>query len=739
MEKDLRLEAYASKTRVKPVKLHEYRLISSNMTDHVKHVIRAACWRVRRSRDCGVFENGRYIYTTEEISTDIPNADFRLEYSGCKELDVQANKNVYEDLIKYHIIKNLVKVKIYEKYNKYSCRSDVTSKFIMTENGFSTIYSDNKEICLERKYNFQIEITEDNYACMYIETTSEFTSNLNIADYIQRGKNIIGMLVKNEWGKNRQVGTVLGMCDHTVIDPLKFAPNLKAYYIDIGQADRVKDIPDDTIPVKVMLNGKSEVTYYPQALKPVLSREVVGVLDSKFSLKVDKYIKRDMSSRIALDRDFIHDIGVISALDNLEFEQSECPVERLGFKKGYVEPEKLICGNNKRINCRDTYQVFNNGFYKKPGKALRIGYVYPKGMETLMKVVANTIYSYAVLGKYHNKDDAYTKTALLDIQTEPMIKAEYTLDDITDYKRSAKIVGEVEGIDIVIAIVPNGSDDDSPYNPFKTIWADANIPSQMISIDTAQLFARDKSNTTKYYLQNIVLGILGKTGGIPWIVENMPGNVDCFVGLDVAMIEAGIHFPACSVLFDKFGRLLGFYKPKQVQKGEKIKQSILQDIFDQVLLTYEATYGNTPKNIVIHRDGFSNEDDSWYEDYFNLKGISYTLVEVRKNIGRKLAILENDEVKNPDMGYCVYKNDIAYLVSTDMSKKKGSPNPILLEKKHGDLPMKDIIKQVLYLSELHVGSTQKMRLPITTGYADKICKNREFVPEGKMQNRLFFL
>ena len=75
----------------------------------------------------------------------------------------------------------------------------------------------------------------------------------------------------------------------------------------------------------------------------------------------------------------------------------------------------------------------------------------------------------------------------------------------------------------------------------------------------------------------------------------------------------------------------------------------------------------------------------------------------------------------------------------NMKNKKGSPNPILIEKKCGNLSMADILTQVLYLSQLHVGSTQKMRLPITTGYADKICKNREFVPEGKMDDRLFFL
>ena len=96
-------------------------------------------------------------------------------------------------------------------------------------------------------------------------------------------------------------------------------------------------------------------------------------------------------------------------------------------------------------------------------------------------------------------------------------------------------------------------------------------------------------------------------------------------------------------------------------------------------------------------------------------------------------------VLNPGIGYCVYNQKEAYLVTTDMKRKKGSPNPLRIEKKCGDTSMTDIIRQVLYLTQLHVGSTQKMRLPVTTGYADKICKNREFVPEGRVDNKLFFL
>lgn len=402
---------------------------------------------------------------------------------------------------------------------------------------------------------------------------------------------------------------------------------------------------------------------------------------------------------------------------------------------------KLICANNHSIECGQEYRVFNYGFYQKTKKQIKIGYLYPRGSKELMKSVVFAIYYFATEGKFLGEKDPYIISGLLDIQTAPMIQEEYDLGSRLDYKRAANTLAKIEDMDMVISIVPDGMDDDSPYNPFKTTWAKANIPSQMISMSTAKLFAKGKAggNTSKYYLHNIVLGILGKTGGIPWIVNDMPGNVDLFIGLDVATIEAGIHYPACSVVFDKYGRLLGFYKPKSPQSGEKIGTQILEDIYTEVLLAYEEKYGEKPKNIVIHRDGFSNEDDEWYQNFFAAEGIEYSIVEIRKNINTKLIYSEDGNIMNPPIGYCLRNEKKAYLVTTDMKNRKGSPNPLLVEKKCGNAKMTDLLQQVLYLTQLQVGSIQKMRLPITTGYADKICKNREFVPEGKVDDKLFFL
>lgn len=765
MGKDLKLEAFASKEKVMPVSLHAYKLISQNITDIKYKVIRGASWKIRNYNQCGVFDNGEVLFSTEKVNTDIPNVDFELEYLGKKQLEVQENRRVYEALIKYYILKKLERVLVYEKYRKYSCKNDVTSKFIMTETGLPCIFtSQDKEIVLERKYSIRVTIKEDGHAYLYIDTSSVFSSRRNLYDYILQGKNVLGMEVKNDWGKNKQSGIVTEVCDFTVMDPLDFTPSLKEYYVRKGEAYRVEKLPNDTPVIKVKLNEKSILPYYPQALKPVLTREMVKKLDPDFSTAIEKYIKRDMKMRLKLDQDFIHDIGSISELQGLSFESECCPVSSLGYKKGRVELPRLSCAHGKTIECGQEIQVFQHGFYKKPDRKIKIGYLYPVGTEELMKAVANAIYTFSVQGKFQGKEDRYICTGLLDIQGgQPIVKEEYELGDLTDYKRAAHKIRKVEGIDIVIALVPDGMEDDGPYNPFKTMWAEANIPSQMISIKTAELFQKDaskkkenkntethvgtnvtrntytKPGTSRYYLHNIVLGILGKTGGTPWIVKDIPGEVDCFVGMDVATADTGIHFPACSVVFDKYGKLLGFYKPKQAQRGEKIETKILQDIFDQIIFSFEEEYGYTPRSIVIHRDGFSNENDKWYENYFSAKGISYNIVEVRKNIRTKLVMYEDEVIENPGIGYCVYNEKEAYLVTTSMKQKKGSPNPILVEKKYGTLSMPQILRQILYLTQLHVGSTQKTRLPITTGYADKICKNREFVPEGKIDKKLFFL
>ena len=742
---ELKLEVFSSDRRVPEVSFHIYRLKSSNIEENVFKVIRGACRKLSNyNSNIGIFENGKHIISTSEITNIPEDTDFQIIYEGHQLLPVLDNRKVYEQYIRFLIREKLKTVLVLDKYRKYSVNSNIKSSWFTDGKGGYTIYEcRDKSIRLERAFNISIEIREDGIAYLWLDTKSLFTSKMTVMDMINKGIDVCGAYVKNEWGSFNQSGIVSEVCDRTVIDQLDFGYSLKDYYTKKKKEGyRVKDLPDDTPVVKVKLNrGVNDLPYYPQALSPIITRESMTNYDPDFSIRIDSLVKRNMATRLITDKEFIEDIGNICTLGGLSFLKDCCRPKQLGYKIGTINHPGLVCGDGKTITPGNEYQVFNHGFYQKPDHKIKVGYLYPRGEYDLLKQVANDIYSFAKLGKYHGENDKYIKNDLIDIQIKPMIHEEYDTGNILDYKRAAYKLKDIEDVDIVIALIPDGMDEDNPYNPFKKIWAEMNIPSQMITLKTAKLFLQDakvKGSKARYYLHNIVLGILGKTGGIPWIVQKMPAGVDCFVGLDVAMVDKGIHFPACSVVFDSHGRMLGFFKPRMPQKGEKITTEILQDIFDQVIISYEDTYGEKPRNIVIHRDGFNNEDAEWYEHYFKAQGISYSIIEVRKNIGAKV-IEENGGDLNPSMGACIFNDKKAYLVTTLMKQKKGSPNPLLIEKSFGDISMEHAVTQVFYLTQLHIGSTQKTRLPVTTGYADKICKNLDFVPTGKVENKLFFL
>lgn len=94
---------------------------------------------------------------------------------------------------------------------------------------------------------------------------------------------------------------------------------------------------------------------------------------------------------------------------------------------------------------------------------------------------------------------------------------------------------------------------------------------------------------------------------------------------------------------------------------------------------------------------------------------------------------------NPQSGTAIIKDNEAYLISTEVSSWLGAPRPLKLVHKYGNLKMEQIVRQVYVLSELHVGSMRTSRLPITTLYADKICKHHNHVVHDTFSNKLYFL
>lgn len=552
--------------------------------------------------------------------------------------------------------------------------------------------------------------------------------------------------VNNKWTNTKGDIIIKKVLDQTISDSGtsgKLGQSLIDYYVNTNQKYRVDKFTEEDKKAKVIqATIKNKIyNYIPQALTPVITREYLTNEDKDFSKKIENVVKMDMKYRYETLKAFVKDIGQISELNNLYFDTKYYDnFKFMNYESGKIE-EPILIGANGVI--KDKKQIFKNGFYKNPNDKIKFGVLYPEGYKKNAQATARSILDFAVYGKYNKNENKYISQNLMNIDfiNNECFFESYKLGDITNYKEAALRLKEYKKVGFVIAIIPNMQEleVENPYNPFKSTWAKLQIPSQMITLKTTEKFMNICDMSGLYFLHNITLNILGKIGGIPWIIKSMPGNVDCFIGIDVATKETGIHFPACSVLFDKDGSLISYYKPTIPQSGERIKDEVLQKIFDNVIISYKEKKGNYPKNIIIHRDGFSNENLDWYIEYFGKKDIKFNIIEVKKNFSVKIAKMENGKVCNPDKGSYLLKDNEAYIVTTDIRDGKASPKPLKISKIYGDIEMVTVLKQIYFLSQVHVGSTKSLRLPITTGYADKLCKAIEYVPEEIVDNKLFFL
>ncbi|MDZ4992308.1 hypothetical protein GNF80_04880 [Clostridium perfringens] len=743
---NLTVEAFKGIGSIKPMLFYQYKVTGKGKYDNVYKIIKSARYKMHsRNMFKGVFIKGDKLYTLEKFE-DIGDLDFaNINFEKSEVLNIEENTKIYGEVVKYYINLNLKKVKVFGKYNKYKVNysDEILSNTILTKELRDEFKKSNKGFELKRKFRISPVVNKLGHVILYLSCSADFSTKKNIYEMMKEGLDVTGLAVKNEWaniGGNLVIESIL---ETKITEPTSLGQSLIDYYKSNNQAYRVKKFTEEDLEANVISvrANKSNLFFIPHALKPIITREYLAKNDALFSKEIESLIKMNMKYRYDTLKSFVDDIGVIKELNNLSFENKYYDdVKLLGYSSGKVD-EPVLMGAKGII--KNKMQIFSNGFYKLPEGKARFGVLYPTEFDAISRKAVRAIYDFSKDGKYHGEKNKYIAEHLMNVEFNPKecIFEGYELGDITGYKKAALKLNNYNNIDFVIAIVPDMSDEEieNSYNPFKKIWAELNLPSQMISVKTAEMFVKSRDNTALYYLHNIVLGILGKVGGIPWVVKDMKGEVDCFVGLDVGTREKGIHYPACSVVFDKYGKLINYYKPNVPQSGEKINTDILQEIFDKVLISYEEENGSYPKNIVIHRDGFSREDLEWYEKYFGKKNIKFNIIEVKKSTPLKIAAIEEGKIVNPEKGSYILKGDKAYMVTTDIKESLGSPKPLKIEKSYGDIDMLTVLSQIYALTQIHVGATKSLRLPITTGYADKICKAIEFIPQGRVDNRLFFL
>lgn len=257
--------------------------------------------------------------------------------------------------------------------------------------------------------------------------------------------------------------------------------------------------------------------------------------------------------------------------------------------------------------------------------------------------------------------------------------------------------------------VPGEANDWGVYQHLKSLAIGHGLPSQVVT---------QRALSTPYALANIVLGVLGKAGAIPFVLAEPLPYADIVVGIDIARrrkdrLAGSMNATAIARIYLNDGDFLRYVIHDAPLEGETIPRNVLQRLFP--LRDFQG------KRVVVHRDGLFRGDEAMaLEEWSRCIGATFHLVEVIKTGTPRLYETAGGLIHQPAKGTALRLSAReAFLVSSLPPFQNVTPNPLHL-RTSADFPIEQAIHSVLALTLLHLGSLKPPRLPVTIHYSDEI-------------------
>jgi hypothetical protein len=266
---------------------------------------------------------------------------------------------------------------------------------------------------------------------------------------------------------------------------------------------------------------------------------------------------------------------------------------------------------------------------------------------------------------------------------------------------------------IVITFVPgdpgDGETDSDLYLQLKTQMLEKDIQSQVI-------YERTLDNN--YAVNNIILGILAKTGNVPYVLDKPLPYADLLVGIDIARTRnqrrsGSRSMAAMTRIYAANGDFLKFNIVDAPVEGETLTLEIIRKLFPAKEFT--------GKRCVVHRDGiFRGQEKDYFKTWGAEINTAFYLVEVVKSRVPRLYKRDASRIIRPDKGTVFFVDSRqAFLVSSLPPSKNSTPRPLSIRTDE-DFPIQNAVHSVLALTHLHFGSVAMPRLPVTLHYSDQI-------------------
>jgi len=379
---------------------------------------------------------------------------------------------------------------------------------------------------------------------------------------------------------------------------------------------------------------------------------------------------------------------------------------QLKFKDGSIHSEEEYVLKNLR----------EHGIYKKAPKFEK---------DPTIKVVL-------LLGALANQFRGFweqLKDELKKLGFTLILKDVIELDNITpiEIEQKTRRITNDE-CDIIVAILPEKPNQDKIYEMVKSSLFNSNlIKSQFIFDNTIR-------NKLKWAISNVILGILAKTGNIPYVLAHPLNFTDYLVGIDISRekkktLQGSQNFAATARFYGKDGTFSYYEIHEDKIEGETLPIAILEKIFAKSMFQ--------SKTIMIHRDGlFRGEEISYLKKLGEKYDIQFKFVEVIKRNVPRLFSARNGKYYNPDKNQIFYLSSKEAIIINNEVKGSKTANPLRIRVRDDVTKLDNAIISVMALRMMHFGTTKAPKLPVTISFSDRISgfARRGIKPPNKSGN-----
>lgn len=473
--------------------------------------------------------------------------------------------------------------------------------------------------------------------------------------------------------------------------------------------------PDEDVVVQVQSSGGNEYEYPASALR-LLIRPNEPEDWERFGIPVDAatnamHLAPDVRAKIvSMVSDVLKNRGIIGNAYNSR--QNDDLFAMMDFMPSLVFADKRVRPYVSKTLATDFVQ---NGLFERhqrfENKPIRLGVIntLDDGADDFVEALSRQL----------EKDFGYE----INLIKQRNVR-------VVNEKNIASAVRVVEKEDphVILAFFADAMGElDANYEALKSLTLGKGIASHAIYETTMH---------NPDAMDLVIMGVLAKTGNVPFALAEPLEYADFVVGLDVVreQLTRGDRIVVMARIYRRDGAFVQYLMAtEELDSGDPIPLAVWQAIFPEDIFA--------EKHIILHYDGYMPQDvlDRLHR-WASVLNSRFLPIEILHRDVPRLYGLEGGITQAP-WGSVFRVNDAEAFVVSSEPAQGSTPLPLYLRVPDMSLPIEQAIYSVLAWTLLHYGTLGTPKLPVTIQHAEDMAQwlARGILPDNTVGDVPFWL